>query len=103
MSAAPEREPRPRFAKGVRFRRLPDGSGVLLVPEGVVTLSTTAAAVAELVDGVRDEATIAEALALRFDAAPDAIAADVALLLQRFARKTWLVAGDRRASESGSP
>jgi pyrroloquinoline quinone biosynthesis protein D len=83
----------PKFARGVRFRRLADGSGVLLVPEGVVKLSESAASVAELVDGARSSADIAEALALDFDAPADTIAADVDILLRDFARKTWLDAG----------
>jgi len=80
----------PKYARGVRFRRLADGSGVLLVPEGVVKLSETAASIAELVDGARTPAEIATALAVQFDARPDAIATDVAGLLRDFARKTWL-------------
>jgi coenzyme PQQ biosynthesis protein PqqD len=80
----------PRFARGVRFRRLADGSGVLLIPEGVVTLSETAAAVAELVDGTKTAAEIARALATAFDAPPEQIATDVDELMAGFAGKTWL-------------
>ena len=79
-----------RLARGVRFRRLPDGAGVLLVPEGVVNLSETAAAVAELIDGVRSAGDIAAELARAFDAPRDRIEADVDELLVRFAGKTWL-------------
>ena len=79
-----------RLARGVRFRRLPDGSGVLLVPEGVVNLSETAAAVAELIDGVRSSGDIAAELARAFDAPRERIEADVDELLVRFAGKTWL-------------
>ena len=79
-----------RFARGVRFRRLPDGAGVLLVPEGVVTLSESAAAIAELVDGERSPDAIAQALASAFDAPLDRIAGDVRELLDRFEAKTWL-------------
>lgn len=89
-----QREPAPagvpRFARGVRFRRLDDGSGVLLVPEGVVNLTESAAAIAELVDGTRSVDAIAEILAGTFDAPPERIAGDVAELLARFERKTWL-------------
>jgi pyrroloquinoline quinone biosynthesis protein D len=87
----------PRFARGVRFRRLADGSGVLLIPEGVVTLSETAAAVAELLDGARTSAEIARALAAAFDAPPEHIAADVDELIAGFADKTWLELPESRA------
>jgi pyrroloquinoline quinone biosynthesis protein D len=79
-----------RLARGVRFRRLPDGAGVLLVPEGVVNLSETAAAVAELIDGVRSRGEIVSELAATFDAPRERIEADVDELLVRFAGKTWL-------------
>lgn len=79
-----------KFARGVRFRRLPDGAGVLLVPEGVVNLSETAASVAELVDGVRTAVDIAVELARSFDAPRERIEADVDELLGRLAGKTWL-------------
>ena len=80
----------PRYARGVRFRRLDDGSAVLLVPEGVVNLSDSAASIAELIDGTKTPQSIAEALATTYDAAPDVIAADVQALLEEFALKTWL-------------
>jgi pyrroloquinoline quinone biosynthesis protein D len=80
----------PRFARGIRFRRLDDGSGVLLVPEGVVNLTESAAAIAELVDGFRTQDEIGAALAASFEAPPERIAADVADLLARFAQKTWV-------------
>jgi coenzyme PQQ biosynthesis protein PqqD len=80
----------PRFARGVRFRRLDDGSGVLLVPEGVVNLTESASAIAELIDGVRGADAIASTLATTFDAPRERIAADVSELLDAFAKKTWL-------------
>ena len=79
-----------RLARGVRFRRLPDGNGVLLVPEGVVNLSETAAAVAELIDGERSSSDIAAVLSHTFDAPQSTIEADVDELLARFAGNTWL-------------
>lgn len=79
-----------RLARGVRFRRLPDGNGVLLVPEGVVNLSETAAAVAELIDGERSSSDIAAVLSQTFDASHATIEADVDELLARFASSTWL-------------
>lgn len=79
-----------RLARGVRFRRLPDGAGVLLVPEGVVNLTESAAAIAELIDGERSSADIAEALTQTYDAPHETIASDVEDLLARFAGNTWL-------------
>jgi pyrroloquinoline quinone biosynthesis protein D len=80
----------PRFARGVRFRRLEDGSGVLLVPEGVINLTESAAAIVELVDGERTTEDVARALAASFDASAERIEADVAELLKRLADKTWI-------------
>jgi pyrroloquinoline quinone biosynthesis protein D len=79
-----------RLARGVRFRRLPDGAGVLLVPEGVVNLSESAAAIAELIDGERSSSEIAAALTQTFDAPQATIESDVDELLARFAGNTWL-------------
>ena len=79
-----------RFARGVRFRRLEDGSGVLLVPEGVVTLTESAAAIAELVDGERGADAIAQTLAATYEAPAGEIARDVDDLLARFEANTWL-------------
>jgi pyrroloquinoline quinone biosynthesis protein D len=90
MTGGDRRISAPRFARGVRFRRLDDGSGVLLVPEGVVNLSETAAAIAEFIDGTRSADDIAIALAVTFDAPASDIAADVRELLDGFAAKTWL-------------
>ncbi len=67
-----------RFAPGVRFRRENERTAFLLVPEGIVELSETAAAIAELIDGTRGPDAIAEALAQRYDAEPGALRADVA-------------------------
>ena len=39
----------PALAKGVRFRRIADGRGIILIPEGMVDLSPSAAAIIELV------------------------------------------------------
>jgi coenzyme PQQ biosynthesis protein PqqD len=86
-----------RFARGVRFRRLPDGAGVLLVPEGVVNLTETAAAIAALIDGERGAADIAAVLASSFDAPAADIERDVHELLARFAAKTWLDQGTASA------
>jgi coenzyme PQQ biosynthesis protein PqqD len=68
-----------------------------LVPEGVVNLTETAAAIAELVDGTKTAADIAVTLASAFDAPQQRIAADVEELLGGFAGKTWLELSGGRA------
>lgn len=93
-----DRASAPRFARGVRFRRLDDGKGVLLVPEGVVNLTESACAIAELIDGTRTAEAIASALAQSFDAPQEHIASDVAQLLDGFAKNTWLDLPEHRST-----
>jgi pyrroloquinoline quinone biosynthesis protein D len=81
----------PTLAPGVRFRRSPDGQGVLLIPEGVVNLNDSAAAIVELVDGQRSIAEIASVLATRYGIDAAVISSDIDDLLQRLAAKMWLV------------
>jgi|GEM_PF-1049360 len=81
----------PSFAKGVRFRRLPDGQGTLLIPEGVVNLNASAAAIVELIDGERSSAAIAHALSERYGANETEITRDVEKLLKDLAARTLLV------------
>jgi coenzyme PQQ biosynthesis protein PqqD len=80
----------PRLLPGVRLRVLDDGASVLLVPEGVIKLSTTGAAVIEAIDGTRDVAAIVALMSARFDASGADIAADVIDLLAQFAQRTWI-------------
>jgi pyrroloquinoline quinone biosynthesis protein D len=80
----------PALAPGVRFRRLDDSRGVLLIPEGVVNLNPTASAVVELLDGVRTTADIALALVRAYAAPASAIATDVAELLERLSAAGWV-------------
>jgi len=75
-----EAVPAYRLARGVRLR-LSDDGGELLVPEGIVSLSESAAAILELVDGRRDQAAIAAMLAERFEAPVAELSRDVAELL----------------------
>ena len=82
------------LAKGVRFRRMPDGEGVLLIPEGVVNLNASAAAIVELIDGERTPTDIARELRTRFGANEDDIARDVETLLNDLTSRTWLVFGE---------
>jgi coenzyme PQQ biosynthesis protein PqqD len=80
----------PCLCPGVRLRALDDGTSVLLVPEGVITLSATGGAVIESIDGRRDIAAIVASMAERFDAAGRDIEADVTDLLIEFAQRTWI-------------
>jgi pyrroloquinoline quinone biosynthesis protein D len=81
----------PALARGVRFRRKPDGHGVLLIPEGVVDLSESASAIVELVDGRRTVAAIAGDLSPQYGIDVAQMTDDVETLLQRLAAKAWLV------------
>ena len=76
---------RPRLGKGVRIRRESDGSSMLLVPEGVLTLNASAAATLELVDGARTVADITAQLVERFDVDENDAREDVCRLLERLA------------------
>ena len=80
----------PRLLPGVRLRTLDDGARVLLVPEGVATLSATGAAVVEAIDGKRDIAAIVALMGERFDAAGADLTTDVAGLLEQFAQRMWI-------------
>jgi len=84
----------PNFAKGVRFRRLSDGQGMLLIPEGVVNLNASAAAIVELIDGERSAAVIAHELSERYGANEADIARDVEVLLKDLAARSLLVLGE---------
>ena len=80
-----------RLARGIRLRREADGSVLMLVPEGIVTLNDTAYAALELADGERSIAAIASALAARFDAPDGALETDVADLFEEFAARGYLL------------
>ncbi len=80
-----------RLARGVRLRPGDCGEALMLVPEGIVRLSESAAAVLELVDGERDTAAIARLLAERFEASAGVVARDVDELLAAFVRRGYVV------------
>jgi len=81
----------PAFARGVRLRRDPDGSMMLLVPEGVVRLNASAGAALSLVDGQRTVHEIVSELARRdFDVPAERIEADVTALLERLRRRRFI-------------
>ncbi|MDQ6766878.1 MAG: pyrroloquinoline quinone biosynthesis peptide chaperone PqqD [Candidatus Eremiobacteraeota bacterium] len=80
----------PQLTRGVRFRRTPDGQGVLLIPEGVVNLNDSAAAIVELIDGSRSIDSIAADLCARYTLDQAEMASDIETLLQRLAENNWL-------------
>jgi coenzyme PQQ biosynthesis protein PqqD len=82
---------RPSFAKGVRFRTASDGSALLLVPEGALTLNGSAAAALELVDGTRTIDEIAAVLVDEFEVSEDDARRDVNELFSRLAQRQFLV------------
>lgn len=81
----------PALASGVRFRRMPDGQGVLLIPEGMVDLNESASAIVELIDGRRTVAGIASDLCPQYGVDVAQMTDDIEALLQRLAANAWLV------------
>jgi coenzyme PQQ biosynthesis protein PqqD len=82
---------RPAFGKGVRMRHEPDGSAMLLVPEGALVLNAAAAATLSLVDGTRTVDDIVAALVAQFDVTPEQARADVEALFERLCERRLLV------------
>jgi pyrroloquinoline quinone biosynthesis protein D len=78
---------RPRFGKGVKLRREPDGSAMLLVPEGALVLNAAATATLELVDGNNSIGDIVDAIVAHFEVTPDEARDDVCSLLERLAER----------------
>jgi pyrroloquinoline quinone biosynthesis protein D len=81
-----------RFAPGVRLRRESESVVFLLVPEGIVELSPSAAAIAELIDGTRTPDALAVELAQRFDAPVDVLRGDVAEFCSSMRERGHLIA-----------
>jgi pyrroloquinoline quinone biosynthesis protein D len=83
---------RPRLAGGARLRfDEVRGENLLLIPEGVVRLNTTAAEVLELCDGERSLDEIAGALSARYDGVD--VRDDVRGLVDAMARKGLVIDG----------
>ncbi len=82
-----------RFAPGVRLRRENEHVVFLLIPEGVVELSDTAAAIAELIDGSRTLDAITATLAERYDAPAETLRADVAEFCESLRDRGHVIAG----------
>ena len=78
----------PRFASGVRLHYdKARERWVVMAPERMFVLDETALEVLRLVDGARSLDDIAQALAQRFDAPRDVIAADVRTMLDDLAAR----------------
>lgn len=72
----------PRFAPGVRLHHdTARGRWVVMAPERMFVPDETALEVLRLVDGERDLDAILDALAAKFDAPREVIAADVRAML----------------------
>ncbi len=80
----------PRLKNGFRFQWEPaQDSHVLLYPEGMVQLNSSAAAIIKQIDGERDVAEITERLQREFDV-PDLIA-DVTEFLAEALARGWIL------------
>ena len=79
-----------KLARGVRLRREPDGSTLLLVPEGIVELNEPAAAALELANGSRSTDEIVAALAEQFDDPDGTLRTDVQALLADLAERGFV-------------
>lgn len=84
----------PRFGKGVKLRREPGGSAMLLVPEGALVLNPVAAVALELVDGARSFAQIVDEIVDRFEVSPERAREDVEELFGRLAERGFLQSFD---------
>ena len=78
----------PAFNRGFRLRHdAVRDAWVVLAPERLFLLDEPAVEVLKLVDGIRSVPDIVDALAARFDAPREAIAADVGAMLRDLADK----------------
>lgn len=89
----------PALAPGVRFRRDAKRGGILLIPEGVVNLNGSAAAIVELINGDRSVGQIVNELQRLYPVDEDKLSADVDELLQRLAAKTWVIVAASEAEQ----
>jgi len=78
----------PAFNRGFRLRHDPvRNAWVVLAPERLFLVDEPAVEVLKLVDGARSVPDIVDALAARFNAPRDTIAADVEVMLRALADK----------------
>ena len=83
MTGVPAGEGAPAFNRGFRLRHDPVRQAwVVLAPERLFLLDEPAVEVLKLVDGARTVPDIVDALAAKFDAPRETIAADVSAMLQ---------------------
>lgn len=88
---------RPVLPRHVRLRHDKlRGLWLLLAPERVLTPDPIAVEVLQLCDGARTVTDVAAALAERYDAPRDQIAADVIAMLQDLADKDFLTAKEEQ-------
>jgi pyrroloquinoline quinone biosynthesis protein D len=80
----------PAFEKGVRLRREPDGTAMLLVPEGALVLNASAAATLDLIDGKRTVSEIVSSLVETFEVSEYEADADVSSLLDGLVERRFL-------------
>lgn len=81
---------RPRFGKGVKLRHDPDGTAMLLVPEGALVLNPVAAVALELVDGRRTLGEIVDAIVERFDVESESARDDLSGLFDRLSQRRFV-------------
>lgn len=81
----------PRLRRGVRLTNDPTRGDLALLPEGVVVLNDTAAAVLALCDGVSNIGSIVERLGVEYEGVR---AEDVAELLDRLSRRRVVTMDD---------
>lgn len=80
----------PRFGKGVKLRRDPNGSAMLLVPETALELNESAAAALELVDGERTFNEIVAAVTERFEVSSADAREDIGDMFGRLAERGFI-------------
>jgi pyrroloquinoline quinone biosynthesis protein D len=78
------------MSRGVRLRTDPDGSTLLLVPEGILRLNDTAAAILALVDGTRTIDGIVDTLEARFEVPREDLMRDVGELIDRLTLRGYV-------------
>ncbi len=77
--------PRYRLARGIRLRCEAGAEPLLLVPEGIVTLNVSAAAILETLGEGKSVDEVVAALHERFDDSEASLAGDVRETLEDFA------------------
>ena len=82
---------RPAFGKGVKLRHDPDGSAMLLIPEGALVLNPPARAALELVDGECSFGEIVAAVEQRFEVDHEQAHEELAALFERLQGRNWVL------------